>query len=273
MMDYWPYESGTSLPLKGKRILFPDELQKAHSLVIGKTGTGKSSLLSALIRLYEGMGMTVIVLDPHGELWRHSSSDAKIITPSPVGREKRGYLRFNLMSILPYKDERERMINEDLVVHTLRDIFSAEEAFSIGTWGPRVELVLTLLPRLLLKYRMEPTIQDIAEILLDYHRRKDFMSSLEQDERRQLYFIFSMGYEFISSTVNKILPLLSSDVSRNLFSSRRDFFDISSLKGTLYVELSGDMSPPSLSRPFSIMLLYKIWNNVLLGRMRNVVLV
>jgi len=273
MMDYWPYEKGVIFPLKGKRILFPEESLRAHSLVVGKTGTGKSSLLSSIISVYEKMGMTVIVLDPHGELWKYSSDESKIIALAPIGDEEKGYLRFNLMSVLPYRNEREKIINEDLVVHTLRDIFSTEETFSIGTWGPRVELILTLIPRLLLKYRIQPTIKDLADILLDYRVRKDFMSSLEPEERSQLYSIFSMGYEFISSTVNKIIPLISNDVSRNLFSSSQDFYDISKLKGTIYIELSGDLSPPSISRPFSIMLLYKIWNNVLLGRMRNVVLV
>ncbi|MEM3800345.1 MAG: DUF87 domain-containing protein [Thermoplasmatales archaeon] len=273
MIDYWPYESGLLMPLIGKRTAIPDEFLKAHSLVLGKTGTGKSRLLSSLINAYENLGMTVIVLDPHGELWKFSAESAKIVSISPYIGRKTGYLKFNMMAILPYQNETERLIIEDFVIHNLKDIFSTEDAFSIGTWGPRVELIFTIIPRLLFKYRIEPTLQDMADILLDYYKRKDFMSSLEPEERKQLYSIFNLGYEFISSTVNKILPLLSEVTSKNLFSSKRDYFDISKISGTVYFDLSGEHSPPSLVRSFSIMLLYKIWINVILKRMKNVVVV
>ncbi|MEM0138250.1 MAG: DUF87 domain-containing protein [Thermoplasmatales archaeon] len=273
MIDYWPYESGILMPLTGKRIAIPDEFLSAHSLVLGKTGTGKSRLLASLINAYENLGMTVIVLDPHGELWKFSGEKAKIVTISPFIGRKTGYLRFNMMAVLPYQNETERLIIEDLVIRNLKDIFSTEDAFSIGTWGPRVELIFTIVPRLLFKYRIEPSLQDIADILLDFYKRRDFMSSLEPEEKKQLYSIFNMGYDFISSTVNKILPLLSEVTSKNLFSSRRDYFDISKLSGTVYFDLSGEHSAQSLVRSFSIMLLYKIWINVILKRMRNVVVV
>ncbi len=272
-MDYWPYENGLPFPLREKRIRFPPEFLENHSLVLGKTGTGKSNLLVQLIRLYEEAGKTVVVFDPHGELWRYGSPDSSIITLSPYSGEDVGYLKFNMMSVLPYQSEREKLINEELVVQTLKDIFSNESAFSIGTWGPRIELIFTVMTRLLLKYKISPTIQDLSDLLLNFYKRKDFASSLEPEEKTEFFSIFNQGYDFISSTVNKILPLISNEVSKNLFSSRDDFFDISKLRNTVYVELSGEHSPSSLSKPFSIMLLYKIWNNVILKRMRDIVLV
>ncbi|MEM0133688.1 MAG: DUF87 domain-containing protein [Thermoplasmatales archaeon] len=272
-MDYWPYENGIPFPLKEKRICFPHEFLENHSLVLGKTGTGKSNLLVQLIKMYEEEGKTVVVFDPHGELWKYGGSDSSIITLSPFPGAEIGYLRFNMMSVLPYQSEKERLINEELVVQTLKDIFSTESAFSIGTWGPRIELIFTVLGRLLMKYKINPTIQDLSDLLLNYYKRKDFSLSLEPEEKTQFFSIFSQGYDFISSSINKILPLLSNEVSKRLFSSKEDFFDISKLKNTLYVELSGEFSPSSLSRPFSIMLLYKIWNNIILRRMKDVVLV
>lgn len=272
-MDYWPYESGLLFPLSQKRIYFPREFLENHSLVLGKTGTGKSNLLVQLIRLYEGEGKTVVVFDPHGELWKYGNQSSSIITLSPVAGEETGYLKFNMMSVLPYHNEKERLINEEFVVQTLKDIFSSESTFSVGTWGPRIELVFTVLTRLLLKYKINPTLQDLTDLLLNYYKRKDFSSSLNPEEKSQFFSIFSQGYDFISSTVNKLLPLVSNEVSKKLFSSKEDFFDISKLRNTLYIELSGEYSPPSLSRPFAIMLLYKIWNNVVLRRMKDVVLV
>lgn len=272
-MDYWPYESGIPFPLREKRIFFPSEFLENHSLVLGKTGTGKSNLLVHLIRMYERAGKTVVVFDPHGELWKYGSKDSSIISLSPLSEGDTGYLRFNMMSVLPYQGAKERLINEELVVQTLKDIFSGESAFSIGTWGPRIELIFTVLTRLLLKYKINPTIQDLSDLLLNYYKRKDFSSSLEPEEKTEFFSIFNQGYDFISSTVNKILPLISNEVSKSLFSSAEDFYDVSKLTRTLYVELAGDLSPASLTRPFSIMLLYKIWNNVILRRMKDVVLV
>jgi energy-coupling factor transporter ATP-binding protein EcfA2 len=273
MMDYWPYESGIRFPLKEKNISFPENFMENHSLVLGKTGTGKSNLLAQLIKMYEEEGKTVIVFDPHGELWKYGGSDSSIISLSPLPGEVKRYLKFNMMTVLPYRNEREKLINEDLVVQTLKEIFSSEETFSIGTWGPRIELIFTIIPRLLLKYKINPTLQDLSDILLNYYKRKDFASSLEPEEKTELFSIFNQGYDFISSSVNKILPLISNEISRHLFSSSEDFYDISKFRKTLYVELAGEYSPSSLSKPFSIMLLYKIWNNIILRRMKDVVIV
>jgi hypothetical protein len=272
-MDYWPYESGIPFPLKEKRLCFPSEFLENHSLVLGKTGTGKSNLLVQLIRMYEDDGKKVIVFDPHGELWKYGNPDSSIITLSPYSGVETGYLKFNMMSVLPYQNERERLINEELVVQSLKDVFSTESAFSIGTWGPRIELIFTVLTRLLLKYKISPTIQDLSDLLLNYYKRKDFSSSLEPEEKTEFFSIFNQGYDFISSTVNKILPLISNEVSKRIFSSSEDYYDVSKLRNTLYIELSGEHSPSSLARPFSIMLLYKIWNNIILKRMKDVVLI
>ncbi len=272
-MDYWPYREGFSLPLNTGVVKIPEEFTRNHTLVLGKTGSGKSNLLAHLIDIYESSGKTVIVFDSHGELWKYRNRNSSIISLTPLQENGIGFLKFNMMGVLPYKNGTERLMNEDMVIFTLKDIFSNEDIFSHGTWGPRIEMVFTILPRLMLKYSVLPTISDMVELLLNYLKRKDFASSLDSDEKLQFYSLFNQGYDFISSTVNKLLPLLSGEVSKNAFSSRIDFYDISRFKGTLYIDLSPEHSSMAISKPFATMLLYKIWNNVLLGRMKNVVLV
>ena len=272
-MDYWPYREGFPLPLNSGVIRIPEEFTRNHTLVLGKTGSGKSNFLAHLIDIFESSGKTVIVFDSHGELWKFRSGNSSIISLSPWQEKEIGFLKFNMMGVLPYRNSIERMINEDMVIFTLKDIFSNEEIFSHGTWGPRIEMVFTVLPRLMLKYSILPTLSDMMELLLNYLKRKDFVSSLVKDEKMQFYSLFNQGYDFISSSVNKILPLLSGDVSKNVFSSRMDYYDISKFRGTLYIDLSPEHSSMAISKPFATMLLYKIWNNVLLGRMKNTVLV
>lgn len=272
-MDYWPYRSGFPLPLNSGIINIPEDFTRNHTLVLGKTGSGKSNFLAHLIDIYEASGKTVIVFDSHGELWKYGKKESSIIALSPIVKGKTGFLKFNIMGVLPYRNASERMINEDMVIFTLKDIFSNEETFSHGTWGPRIEMVFTVLPRLMLKYSILPTLSDMMELLLNYHKRKDFVSSLDSEEKMQFYSLFNQGYDFISSSVNKIIPLISGEISRQVFSSRTDFYDIANFRGTLYVDLSPEHSSMAISKPFAIMLLYKIWNNALLGRMKNIALV
>ncbi|MFP3300358.1 MAG: type IV secretion system DNA-binding domain-containing protein [Thermoplasmatales archaeon] len=272
-MDFWQIQEGTEIGVAGKRILISKEQLKRHTIIIGKTGTGKSYLLTNLIENIRG-SRRLIVFDLHGELWKYSNEDSYIIALRPYIDSKEAYLKFNLMGVLPYRNSYEKMLNEDLTIKSLKDIFSREEVYSHGTWGPRIELIFTLLPKLLLKYRANPTIEDMLEILLDPYARRDFLSELEETDKMKYYSIFnSQGYDYISSSVNKLMPLLSSEISKNAFSSKYDSLDFSKLDKDLYIVLSAEYSSPLIVKQFSIMLLYKIWNNLLINRLKDVGLV
>src|SRR5437660_10317553 len=64
--------------------LWPQD-RRAHMYVIGKTGTGKSSLLEAMIRQDILAGNGVAVFDPHGDLaerlveWMPASRKADLV--------------------------------------------------------------------------------------------------------------------------------------------------------------------------------------------------
>ncbi len=272
-MDFWQIQEGLEIGVAGKRILASREQLQRHTLIIGKTGTGKSYLLTNLIENIRGL-RRLIVFDLHGELWQYSKQDSHIIALRPYIDSKLGYLKFNLMGILPHRNQYERMLNEDLMIKSLKDIFSREEVYSHGTWGPRIELIFTLLPKLLLKYRVNPTIEDMLEILLDPYARRDFLSELEENDKMKYYSIFnSQGYDYISSSVNKLMPLLSSEISKNAFSSKYDSLDFARLDKDLYIVLSAEYSSPLIVKQFSIMLLYKIWNNLIINRLKDVTVV
>jgi len=272
-LDFWQIQEGLEIGVAGKRILASKEQLQRHTLIIGKTGTGKSYLLTNLIENIRGL-RRLIVFDLHGELWQYSKQDSHIIALRPYIDSKLGYLKFNLMGILPHRNQYERMLNEDLMIKSLKDIFSREEVYSHGTWGPRIELIFTLLPKLLLKYRVNPTIEDMLEILLDPYARRDFLSELEENDKMKYYSIFnSQGYDYISSSVNKLMPLLSSEISKNAFSSKYDSLDFARLDKDLYIVLSAEYSSPLIVKQFSIMLLYKIWNNLIINRLKDVTVV
>src|SRR5688572_6712012 len=55
--------------------------RRAHMYVVGKTGTGKSTLLEGLIRQDVQAGRGLVLIDPHGDLVEH------VLSGIPEGRK------------------------------------------------------------------------------------------------------------------------------------------------------------------------------------------
>ena len=82
--------SGTRIgEVEDEEVRLPRESRDRHSYIVGGTGTGKSTLLSRLIRDDMDRGDGVILLDPHGDLYNeivdhvppHRRSDVIRIDP------------------------------------------------------------------------------------------------------------------------------------------------------------------------------------------------
>src|SRR3954470_16095262 len=110
--------------------------RRQHLYAIGKSGTGKTTLLRNLILQDIHAGRGVGIIDPHGdlatELLRHIPrrriEDVAYFNPSdleyPVG--------FNLLS--KHKEERRHLVASGVV-----DVFKSIWA---DFWGPRLEYIL-----------------------------------------------------------------------------------------------------------------------------------
>ena len=124
-------EWGTQVPL----VLSPED-RRHHLYVVGKSGTGKTTLLRNLILQDIEAGRGVGVIDPHGDLAldildhipRHRIEDVAYFDPSdaeyPVG--------FNLLGRVP-KEKRHLVASG--VVSVFRGIWP-------DFWGPRLEYIL-----------------------------------------------------------------------------------------------------------------------------------
>ncbi len=251
-------------------VLDPEALER-HLLVMGKTGTGKSNIILQIIGhiIRKELG-SVAVFDPHGSMAKLIATafpERSIVISQkeiPEGDANMG-ITLNAMA------SSNGTINRELAVSWIKDAFATEDSFSKGTWGPRLEVVFTSILSEIMKKRDDPTLGDLLELLTDYGKMKRFISTIQDDQLKSFLKTQISDWrgwnQYTSSSINKLLPLLTNIKLRRLISSRKDSVDISSLlekSGTVLVpEVWRDAVPEDTYRIITILLILKIW----LGRL------
>jgi hypothetical protein len=212
----------------------------AHLYVVGKTGTGKSTLLETLIvqDLRAGRGLTL--LDPHGDLVERvlrevpHERQADLIyfdaadPDQPVG--------FNpLLAIAPAR----RPLVAGAIVDALRGIWA-------DSWGPRMEHIL----RYALLTALEgpsPTIEQVLWLLSDWRYRRDAIERLADPELRSFWLLEFEQYpdrlraEVIAPIQNKLGAFLAHPVLRRILQGGERPLDLRGLMdagGILLVNLA-----------------------------------
>lgn len=156
-----------------------DRLQ--HAYIIGKTGTGKSTLLETLIRQDIVHGRGVILLDPHGDL------AARIATSVPNTEQHRliymdiagaaGRFGYN-----PLKQVAEPLI--PLAVSGLLEAF--HHHFGEKAWGPRMEHIFRNVLYALLE-RGDATLPDVLWLLSDKAFRQTVVAGVRNPQVRYFF--------------------------------------------------------------------------------------
>ena len=168
------FKNGTSIlghTASGRKVFLPEEALDSHILVLGKTGMGKSTVLNSLCEsIVSGNFGNVILIDPHETLSKRllsviESDRIYAITPTmEIDGDLRKSLQLNVLSNNGTSENRE------VISGWIRDLFFHEEAFSGGTWGPRLEVVF----RVLLTGYMEdveaPTLEGFLQLVANTER-------------------------------------------------------------------------------------------------------
>lgn len=191
------------------------EDRRKHVYIIGKTGTGKSTLIAnmAINDMKNGEGMAV--LDPHGDLCdilldyvpSHRTNDVAYLDPSDINHP------FRLNSL-----ETKNSAYRELVASGIVSIFHKLYHMS---WGPRLEYILrnTILT---LTHVPQSTFLDIPEILTNEKFRDKIVSTLSDKVLKNFWlnefnrFSPQMRAESISPILNKVGQFLSSQTIRNI---------------------------------------------------------
>src|SRR5882672_682496 len=168
-----------------------DEDRFSHIYIIGKTGTGKSTLIEtmALQDLKRGKGFALI--DPHGDLVERVAARA-----ARSGRQDVIYLNA-ADPTQPYGYNPLRHVREDRIALAASGLMEVFKKMWPDAWGVRMEHILRNVLTALLE-QPDATLHDVLRIMSDRHFRKDIVQSLQNETVRTFlekeFEQFSFGY-------------------------------------------------------------------------------
>jgi len=210
--------------LKEFGIKLPD--RRLHMYLIGKTGTGKTTMLQNMVLddMKEGRGLAVV--DPHGDFIEfilnrvpsYRINDVLLFDPSdfenPIG--------FNLLENVD-PDAR------NIVASGLIGIF--KKIWGDVSWGPRLEYILRNAILSLMAYK-DSTLLGIMKILVDKNYRSKVVAKLTDPVLRDFWLNEFEKYdpkfrtEAIAPIQNKVGQFLSSPTVRNIVGQPKSSFNL-----------------------------------------------
>lgn len=199
--------------------------RRRHVYAIGKTGTGKSTLLAnmAINDLKNNEGMAVI--DPHGDLVEtlldyipsHRINDVVYFNPT----DKERTVKLNLF-------EGGNIEHRELIASGIVSIFQKLYHYS---WGPRLEYILRNTLLTLLKHD-QSKLSDIIDVLTDHRFRNKVLSKVDDPVLRNFWenefgeMHARQRNEAVSPILNKVGQFVSSPMIRNVVNTHKSSFDL-----------------------------------------------
>lgn len=200
------------------------EARRQHLYVVGKTGTGKSTLLKSLLVQDIEAGRGCGVIDPHGDLAeellgqipRRRTDDVVYFDPGDLEHP----VAFNPIEAVP-PDERHLIA---------RGVVAACEHLWAESWGPRLAYVLHNAVAALLDATARyggQTLLGVPRLLVDEEFRRRITGAIENPKVRQFWMEEFPGYgtrlaaEAIAPVQNKVGQFLTSPVLRNILGQPR----------------------------------------------------
>ncbi len=191
--------------------------RRKHMYIIGKTGTGKSTLIKNMIIQDMRNGEGVAVLDPHGQLIdellefvpENRSEDVVIFNPADADHP----VSLNMLEMV---DPRQRTLMADTLVDVFKKYFA-------NSWGPRLEYILKNCILTLLEVP-NTSLLSITRLLVDKGYRK-YIVGLIKDPQMKDFWLTEFAKleqndrlitEAIAPIQNKVGQFLNSELIRNI---------------------------------------------------------
>ncbi len=212
--------------------------RRFHLYIIGKTGTGKSSLLLSLLLQDVADGRSLALLDPHGDLikdllarWPASRKNDVTYLDTPAGN-----WTFNPCTPVPAEQI-------PLAVAELIEVF---KKLWVDDWGPRLEhLFRNVLYTL---FEMSgATLEDAQRLLTDRDFRREAVREVKNPAVRDFwekeFSAYSPAFRAVVTAplLNKLGAFLTDPRLRAILTDGRNSFDLTRIMeggGVLLVNLS-----------------------------------
>lgn len=211
---------GEQLPFGIKQ---PD--RRSHMYILGKTGTGKSTLLETLLRQDLAAGRGVALIDPHGDLVQ------QVVAHLPADRQS-DLIYFNVpdtSQVLGFNPlEPVSPAKRAVAAAGLLEVFKKLWADS---WGPRLEHILRNALLALLE-QSQATLADIPTLLTDAAFRKMVIARTTNPQVRQFweteYAKYSVRFrnEAIAPIQNKVGAFLSNPILHPILTQPKSAFKL-----------------------------------------------
>ncbi|TAJ36867.1 MAG: type IV secretory system conjugative DNA transfer family protein [Reyranella sp.] len=196
-----------------------------HTYVIGKTGTGKSTLLGNMAKqdLLAGGGFALV--DPHGDLVDRLHQEA-----ISAGRSDIVYLNA-ADPRQPYGYNPLRRVRPDRIPLAASGLLEVFKKMWSDAWGVRMEHILRNALYALLEQK-EATLLDIPRLFSDRKFRRHVAASLSNEPVRLFWekefdrYSFSYRADGVASIQNKLGAFLSDPVMRRILTEPREMISM-----------------------------------------------
>jgi len=212
---------------RGKEVAFgiKKKDRKGHIYLIGKTGTGKSTLIKNMIAYDIKQGYGAAIIDPHGDLAE------EILGFIPEGRIN-DVIYFNPADMeYPIAFNPLEKVHPDYHHLVASGIIAVFKKIWPEFWGPRLEHILRHSVLTLLEYP-DSSLLDLPRLLTDKDFRRIVLASVTHQQVRDFWFNEFEKYsawlksEAISPILNKVGQFLTSVPLRNIIGQRENTFDL-----------------------------------------------
>jgi len=208
-----------------KRFGIKEKNRQGHMYIVGKTGTGKSTLIENMVisDIREGNGLALI--DPHGDL----AGDVLDFVPKERVED---VIYFNPQDIeYPVPFNPLEKVSPDKHHLVAQGVISCFKKIWPDFWGPRLEHILRFSLLTLLE-NPKTTLLEIPKLLTDREFRKIVLKNAARKEIKDFWrsefekYSFWQKQEVISPILNKIGQFLASIPLRNIVGQRESTFDL-----------------------------------------------
>lgn len=208
-----------------KRFGIKEKNREGHMYILGKTGTGKSTLIENMVISDIKKGKGFALIDPHGDLVKD------VLHFIPKGRIK-DVIYFNPADIeYPVAFNPLERVHPDHYHLVASGLISVLKKIWPDFWGPRLEHILRHSLLTLLEHP-KSTLLDMPRLLTDKEFRKGILARITNQQIREFWFFEFEKYsawlrsKAISPILNKIGQFLASIPLRNIVGQKENTFDL-----------------------------------------------